>query len=60
MPAMKDQYSVREKDKPEEDRVYHNNSSCGPFSEIHKDDRRDGRNSYRLCKDCKKINDDGK
>ena len=60
MPEMSDRYSVKEQDKAEDARVYHNNSSCGPYQEIHKDDIRYGRNGYRLCKDCKKLNDDGK
>jgi hypothetical protein len=56
MPKMSDQYSVNEAKKPKEDRVYHNNSDCGPFKEIHPDDRRNGQNGYRVCKDCDEIN----
>jgi hypothetical protein len=58
MPAMKDQYSVNEAKKPEKNRVYHNNSGCGPFKEIPVNERRDGRNGYRLCDDCEVINKD--
>jgi hypothetical protein len=49
-------YSVNEALKPVEDRVYHNNSACGPGREIKPEDRRPGTNGYRLCKDCAELN----
>ena len=56
MPSMDDQYSVNEAKKLEGERVYHNNSGCGPFKEVLPEDRRKGRNGYRLCDDCQEIN----
>jgi hypothetical protein len=50
-----DFYSVNEVKKPEADRVYHNNNSCGPGKEIPANERRSGTNGYRLCKDCKEL-----
>jgi hypothetical protein len=50
-----DFYSVNEEKKPLFDRVYHNNTSCGPGKEIPLADRRPGTNNYRLCKDCQKL-----
>lgn len=60
MPLTSPFYSANEAKKPEAHRVYHNNSSCGPGRDIPKNDRLDGTNNYRLCEDCKKLNDDNK
>ena len=48
-------YSVNEAKKPEDKRVHHNNSSCGPGKEIPQHERRSGTGGYRLCKDCKEL-----
>jgi hypothetical protein len=50
-------FSVNEPLKPEAHRVYHSNSLCGPGQEIREEDRVSGTNNYRLCEDCKKLND---
>jgi hypothetical protein len=39
---------------------YHNNSKCGPGSEIPPHNRVSGDGGKPLCKDCKKLNDEGK
>jgi len=39
---------------------YHNNSECGPGSKISKHNRVDGDGAKPLCKDCKKLNEEGK
>jgi hypothetical protein len=56
MPLVAPFYSVNEVLKPAEDRVYHNNSACGPGREIKPEDRRPGTGGYRLCKDCAELN----
>ena len=38
---------------------YHNNTKCGPGSEIPAHNRRSGTDGKPLCKDCKKLNDKG-
>jgi len=48
-------YSVNEADKPADERVYHDQSGCGPGSEIKPGDRRSGTGGYRRCQDCKKL-----
>ena len=53
-------YSINEILKPVTQRVYHNNTLCGPAKEIPDNDRRYGTNNYRLCDDCEKLNKDGK
>jgi hypothetical protein len=58
MPAMSDKYSVNEEKKEKKDRVYHNNSGCGAYNSIPENDRRSGRNGYRLCEVCEVINKD--
>ena len=39
---------------------YHNNSKCGPGSEIPPRNKAVGTGGKPLCKDCKKLNDAGK
>ena len=39
---------------------YHNNSSCGPGSEIPPKHRIPGTGGRPLCKDCAKLNAEGK
>lgn len=60
MPSTATFYSVNEAEKPAANRVYHNNSQCGPGREIPQNDRRNGSNGYRLCDDCEKLNDQGR
>jgi hypothetical protein len=59
MSIVADFHSINEVNKPEADRVYHNNNSCGPGKEIPPKDKRDGRNGYRFCHDCEKKNNPG-
>ncbi len=42
-----------------EDR-HHDNTLCGPGSEIPAHNREEGTGGKPLCKDCKKLDDDGK
>ena len=51
-----DFYSINETKKPATQRVYHNNSSCPPGRDIPLNERRSGRNDYRLCADCRRLN----
>jgi hypothetical protein len=39
---------------------HHNNSKCGPGSEIPAHNKVSGDGGKPLCKDCKKLNDEGK
>jgi hypothetical protein len=47
-----DYYSINEEKKSVADRVYHNNRNCRAGRDIPQNERRDGNNGYRLCKDC--------
>ena len=49
---MADYYSINEASKPADKRVYHNNENCRVGRDIPESERRDGKNGYRLCKDC--------
>lgn len=60
MPATSAFYSINEEKKPASNRVHHNNSACPPGRDIPQSERRTGTNGYRLCDDCKKLNDQGK
>ena len=61
MPKCLDFHSIREKDKPAEKRVYHNNSTCPPGIDIKANgDNKDGTGGYRLCEDCEQRNKQGK
>jgi hypothetical protein len=63
MPWKSPFYSVHEPSKPEDERVYHDHTDCGPASEIHEKDRLPGKGpngEYRQCKDCKKAHADDK
>jgi hypothetical protein len=53
MPYIKPFHSVKEPH-------YHNNSKCGPGSEVPPHNKVDGDGGKPLCKDCKKLNDEGK
>ena len=53
-------YSVNESSKPAGKRVHHNNGSCRPGQDIPAHERRSGTSGYRLCDDCKKLNDQGR
>lgn len=39
---------------------HHDNTRCGPGSEIPDHNRVKGTGGLPLCKDCKKLDDDGK
>jgi len=40
---------------------YHNNSKCGPGSEIPRKNKKPGAGSHnKLCKDCAKLDSEGK
>jgi hypothetical protein len=56
MPEALDFYSINEAQKPEANRVYHNNSACAPGRDIPVNERRLGTGGYRLCKDCTERN----
>lgn len=60
MPATPDFYSINETQKQPAHRVYHNNSACPPGRDIPQNERRSGRNGYRLCDDCGRLNAQGK
>lgn len=46
--------------KDERPERYHNNSRCGPGSEIPSHKRVPGTGNKPLCKDCAKLNSEGK
>jgi hypothetical protein len=39
---------------------HHDNTKCGPGSEIPQSNRVSGTGNKPLCKDCKKLDDEGK
>ena len=53
-------YSINEAKKPEANRVHHNNSACPPGRDIPQHERRPGTGGYRLCNDCRRLNDEGR
>ncbi len=53
-------YSVNEEKKPPANRVHHDNSACPPGRDIPANERRQGTNNYRLCNDCKTLDDQGR
>jgi hypothetical protein len=53
-------YSINEASKPATHRVHHNNNLCPPGHDIPQNERRPGTGGYRLCDDCKKLNDQGR
>jgi hypothetical protein len=53
MPLVPPFHSVKEE-------KHHNNSRCGPGSEIPAHNRVAGTGGKPLCKDCKQLNDEGK
>lgn len=55
MPTTSPFYSVNEVNKPAENRVYHDNTACGPGQEVPERDRRSGTNNYRRCYDCDRL-----
>ena len=60
MPRVPDFYSINEVMKPQQNRVYHNNSACAPGRDIPANERRPGTNAYRLCADCSRLNNEGR
>jgi len=50
-------YSVNEASKPAAIRFHHDNDLCVPGLHIPANERRDGTGNYRLCDDCKNLND---
>jgi hypothetical protein len=59
MARVPDFYSINEVAKPQQNRVYHNNSTCPPGRDIPTDERRPGNMGYRLCEDCDRLNRQG-
>lgn len=57
MPKVPDFYSINEADKLALNRVYHDNGACPLGRRIPPNERRPGTGGYRLCDDCKKLND---
>ena len=53
-------HSVNEIKKPAANRVHHNNSACPPGRDIPQHERKLGDGGYRLCDDCRKLNDEKK
>jgi hypothetical protein len=39
---------------------YHNNTNCGPGSEIPRHNRQEGTGGKPLCRDCAKLNSEGR
>jgi hypothetical protein len=60
MPKVPEFYSVNEASKPAANRVHHNNGACPPGRDIPANERRSGTGNYRLCDDCKRLNDQGR
>lgn len=60
MPRVPDFYSINEVTKPQQNRVYHNNSACAPGRDIPMNERRPGTMGYRLCEDCDRLNRQGR
>ncbi len=60
MPRVPEFYSINEVQKPQQHRVYHNNSACPPGRDIPANERRPGTNGYRLCEDCNRLNNQGR
>jgi hypothetical protein len=60
MPKVTAFYSVNEAAKPAAIRVHHGNSACPLGRDIPANERRDGTGAYRLCDDCKRLNDQGR
>jgi hypothetical protein len=60
MPLVAAFYSMKEAEKSLQHRVHHNNSNCPPGRDIPADERLTGTGNYRLCHDCKKLNDQGR
>jgi hypothetical protein len=60
MPKVQEFYSINETKKQSALRVYHNNSACVPGKDIPAVERRPGKGPgkevYRLCDDCDKLN----
>ncbi len=60
MPRVPEFYSINEVQKPQQRRVYHNNSACPPGRDIPAIESRPGTNGYRLCEDCNRLNNQGR
>lgn len=60
MPVTPAFHSINEEKKPVGNRVHHNNSACPPGRDIPAHERRPGAGNYRLCHDCKNLNDLGR
>lgn len=60
MPPTSAFYSINEAAKPAANRVHHNNSACPPGRDIPQHERRGGTGGYRLCDDCRRLNDQGR
>jgi hypothetical protein len=60
MPRVAAFYSINESQKPQNQRVHHNNSACPPGRDIPQHERRPGTGGYRLCDDCQRLNNEGR
>jgi hypothetical protein len=60
MPKVPDFYSINEAIKVALNRVYHDNGACPLGRRIPPIERRSGTGGYRLCDDCKNLNDQGR
>ena len=60
MPLVPAFYSINEKEKPEKDRVYHNNTACTAAKQIPEAERQPGTNGYRACVECRLVTTQGK
>ena len=56
MGKVRDFYSIKEADKEAKYRRYHNDSKCGPGSEIPEHNKQYGSNGYKLCEHCADLN----
>jgi len=53
-------YTVNEEMKLIVNRIHHNNSLCVAGRDIRVHERRPGTGNYRLCLDCRNLNDQGR
>jgi hypothetical protein len=60
MPKVADFYSINEAKKPAGSRVYHDNGACPSGRDIPLNERRFGTAGYRLCDDCRRLNEQGR
>lgn len=56
MPKGQQFYSEKEDNKPEDERVHHDNSECSVGRKISMEHRRNGTGGYQLCPGCVLLN----